>query len=79
MFVWIWSSCLLIYKARIQQYDSCVGWSCSFRLQDAVNLVHLFNLVHPQSDVALQSKEATGIDLLKVKTHTHQHRVTTLC
>ncbi|XP_053506962.1 28S ribosomal protein S22, mitochondrial [Ictalurus furcatus] len=36
------------------------------RLQDAVNLVHLFNLVHPQSDVALQSKQATGIDLLKV-------------
>ncbi|XP_060761242.1 28S ribosomal protein S22, mitochondrial [Neoarius graeffei] len=36
------------------------------RLQDAVDLVHLFNLVHPQSDVALQGKNATGIDLLKV-------------
>ncbi|XP_053342394.1 28S ribosomal protein S22, mitochondrial [Clarias gariepinus] len=36
------------------------------RLQDAVDLVHLFNLVHPQSDVALQSQQATGIDLLQV-------------
>ncbi|XP_062843855.1 28S ribosomal protein S22, mitochondrial [Trichomycterus rosablanca] len=37
-------------------------------LQDAVNLVHLFNLVHPQSDSAIQSQSqtATGIDLLKV-------------
>ncbi|GAA6092382.1 28S ribosomal protein S22, mitochondrial [Tachysurus ichikawai] len=36
------------------------------RLQDAVDLVQLFKLIHPQSDVALKSKQATGIDLLKV-------------
>ncbi|KAG7319572.1 hypothetical protein KOW79_016715 [Hemibagrus wyckioides] len=37
-----------------------------YRLQDAVDLVQLFKLVHPQSDVALNSKQATGIELLKV-------------
>ncbi|KAL7851451.1 hypothetical protein AOLI_G00218070 [Acnodon oligacanthus] len=38
------------------------------RLQDAVSLVHLFNLVHPQSDSALQahSQHANGTDLLKI-------------
>ncbi|XP_036412553.1 28S ribosomal protein S22, mitochondrial [Colossoma macropomum] len=38
------------------------------RLQDAVSLVRLFNLVHPQSDSALQahSQDANGTDLLKI-------------
>ncbi|KAI5092950.1 28S ribosomal protein S22, mitochondrial, partial [Silurus meridionalis] len=36
------------------------------RLQDAENLVLLFNLLYPQSDVALKCKQLTGTDLLKV-------------
>ncbi|XP_035384549.1 28S ribosomal protein S22, mitochondrial isoform X2 [Electrophorus electricus] len=38
------------------------------RLQDALSLVRLFNLVHPQSDCALQAvqQQATGLDLLKI-------------
>ncbi|XP_030634643.1 small ribosomal subunit protein mS22 [Chanos chanos] len=37
-------------------------------VQDAVCLVRLFNLVHPQSDSAqqAQSRQATGLDLLKI-------------
>ncbi|KAI1894003.1 hypothetical protein AGOR_G00129520 [Albula goreensis] len=37
-------------------------------VQDAVDLVSLFNLVHPQSESALEAREqqATGIDVLKI-------------
>ncbi len=39
-------------------------------MQDAVRLVNLFNLVHPQSESAQQAQrqQAAGLDLLKVNT-----------
>lgn len=41
------------------------------RLQDAVSLVSLFHMVHPHSESAQEaaSQQATGTDLLKVRTH----------
>ncbi len=41
-----------------------------YRMQDAVRLVHLFNVVHPQSESAQQAQrqQAAGLDLLKVST-----------
>ncbi|XP_072524698.1 small ribosomal subunit protein mS22 [Salminus brasiliensis] len=46
------------------------------RLEDAVNLVHLFNLVHPQSDCALQahSQQANGMELLKIYADSESQR-----
>lgn len=43
---------------------------CVSRLQDAVNLVSLFHMVHPDSESAQEaaSQQATGTDLLKVRT-----------
>lgn len=44
----------------------CVSVS---RLQDAVNLVSLFHLIHPHSESALETarQQATGMDVLKVR------------
>ncbi len=41
-----------------------------YRMQDAVRLAHLFNVVHPQSESAQQAQrqQAAGLDLLKVNT-----------
>lgn len=41
------------------------------RLQDAVSLVSLFHMVHPHSESTQEaaSQQATGTDLLKVRTH----------
>lgn len=41
------------------------------RFQDAVSLVSLFHMVHPHSESAQEaaSQQATGTDLLKVRTH----------
>ena len=43
---------------------------CVLRLHDAVSLVSLFNMVHPNSECAqeAQSQQASGPDLLKVST-----------
>lgn len=43
---------------------------CVFRFQDAVSLVSLFHMVHPHSESAQEAatQQATGTDLLKVRT-----------
>lgn len=43
---------------------------CVARLQDAVSLVSLFHMVHRHSESAQEaaSQQATGTDLLKVRT-----------
>lgn len=50
------------------------------RLQDAVSLVSLFHMVHPHSESAQEaaSQQATGSDLLKVRTH-NPDRLLALC
>lgn len=50
------------------------------RLQDAVSLVSLFHMVHPHSESAQEaaSQQATGSDLLKVRTH-NLDRLMALC
>lgn len=47
------------------------------RLQDAVSLVSLFHMIHPHSESAQEaaSQQATGSDLLKVRTPTLTRRI----
>ena len=47
-----------------------MGPLCVLRLDDAVSLVSLFNMVHPNSESAQEarSQQASGTDLLKVST-----------
>lgn len=47
------------------------------RLEDAVSLVSLFNIIHPHSESALEAarQQATGTDLLKVRTPTLTKRI----
>lgn len=49
------------------------------RLQDAVSLVSLFHMIHPQSESAQEaaSQQAAGTDLLKVRTPTLARRIPT--
>lgn len=58
--------CVMIIWLLCMMITCCHG----YRMQDAVRLVHLFNVVHPQSESAQQAQrqQAAGLDLLKVNT-----------
>lgn len=64
--------CMYFMLAETLTVSVCVCLCVYFlRLQDAVSLVSLFHMVHPHSESAQEaaSQQATGTNLLKVRTH----------
>lgn len=67
-------SLCLNFKVRdnyiLSSFTVCNALLFFLRLQDAVSLVSLFHMLHPHSGSAQEaaSQQATGTDLLKVRT-----------